>query len=137
MKTPQEAASKLVARAGVAGEDYDRGVRNPRRPWAAATTGAEANYKTGVTASLSKGSWARGVSRVGDQGWQTGALTKGTQRFSAGVAAGQQSYVQGVTPYFQAVQSLSLPPRGPRGSESNYQRAVLVGKTQNALRQKV
>jgi len=134
MKTAAEAGEKLVARAGVASEDYLRGVSNPRRSWSTSASAAEANYNAGVTASMAKKLWGKGIVKTGDQGWMDGAKTKGTQRFASGVAAGQQKYVTGVAPFFSAIGALTLPPRGPRGSENNYQRAILVGKAQNGVR---
>lgn len=137
IKPIEQSADKWRRRAEVAGEDYRAGVRNPRRPWAQAAAEAEQNYRAGVTAAASRGAFSAGVKRAGEERWRQMSEAKGPSRFAEGVAIGQPDWVRGFTPYHQAISSVSLPARGPRGSEQNYQRSVSVGKTLRAVKERL
>jgi predicted RecA/RadA family phage recombinase len=125
-------AQKWARRAGNAGEEYAEGVRTTPKSWATAAKAAENNYKTGVTQAATAGRYGKGVDRVGDAKWKKNAAEKGPARFSQGVAVAEQDYSAQVGPYLEAIGRTDLPPRGPAGSEANYNRVSAIGK---ALRQ--
>lgn len=131
IKDISESSDKWVRRAAQAGPDYERGVRNPRTPWAEATAAAENNYKTGVVAAANSGAFGRGVKAAGNDKWQRNAISKGPGRFAEGVTVAKDDWVKGFAPFQATIKSLTLPPRGPKGSPQNLQRVAAVA---NALR---
>ena len=133
IKPLSDSADKFVRRAAVATEDYRDGVLNPRRSWQDATAAAEQSYKAGVIAAANAGRFGSGVRRAGDEKWQRGATTKGPGRFAEGVAVARDDWSDGFAPYHEAIERLTLPPRGPRGSEANYQRVRAIGAAERAV----
>ena len=119
-------AEKWVRRAGSAGQEYTEGVQSPRKPWAAATKAAEGNYEQGVQAAIGRKSFGKGVDRAGDAKWKDRASTLGSGRFASGVAASQDEYSKGFSKYASVLSSLTLPPRGAKGSPANLQRVAAV-----------
>ena len=107
-------------------DQYQQGVQNPKRSWAAGAQAAETNYKTAVTEAANAGRYGKGVQKTGDSGWQNGALNLGVGRFAAGVQAGQSKYEQNFAPYAQVIASTTLPPRGTKGSPANFQRVQVM-----------
>jgi len=114
--TPQRAA------------EYEAGVRQPQKDWAANTANAEANYKEGVTRAATAGRFGAGVKKAGTAKWQKAAIEKGTVRFGPGVAMAQGDYEAGFEPYHRGIQSLTLPARYPRRDPRNLARVAAVAK---------
>lgn len=126
MPTVRINPEKWASRASGAGADYASGVRAPRRSQSAAAIAAKENYKAGVTLAISEGRFEKGLQKAGDAKWLKGATEKGEQRFTQGVLGTQQEYAAGFAPFAQALTSLSLAPRGPKGT--NYGRVQAVGE---------
>ncbi len=125
--TPLDQSSdKWVRRSGVASQDYQSGVANPRRSWAEAAAAGESNYKTGVNAAAAAGRYGKGVRAAGDGRWKDMATKKGPTRYAEGVAVGKDDWNKGFAPYHQALSSLSLPARGAKGDPKNIQRVSAV-----------
>ncbi|HEV8722291.1 MAG TPA: hypothetical protein VGW77_16865 [Candidatus Binatia bacterium] len=119
---------KWQRRAAVAQPDYVNGVNNPRTPWDQASKAAEGNYRTAVTQAATEGRFGRGVSRVGNQKWIEGATKKGPSRFVEGVQLGGGNFQERINMVLQTIEGVTLPPRGPKGSPSNYQRVTPIGE---------
>ncbi len=111
-----------------AGAEYEEGVRNPRSDWAKQTLSANAAYKAGLQKSIAADSFAKGVASVGTGKWQDMAIAKGPSRFTQGVQLAVDAYSAGFAPYRQVIQSLTLPPRGPKGDPGNINRVAIVAK---------
>lgn len=129
IKPLQQSADKWVRRASVAGPDYEQGVRNPRRQWSEAAAQAADNYRQGVTQAATQGRFAAGVRQAGEERWQRATLQKGPGRFAEGVAIGQDNWERGFQPFQQAIERVSLPDRGPKGSPQNLQRVAVIANT--------
>lgn len=114
-------------------EDYLNGVQNPKRDWAQATKAAENTYEAGVQAAITRNAFGKGVDKAGTSKWQEGAVSKGPQRFAEGVAQGADRYADGFAPYQQAISSLTLPAKFPKGDPRNIKRVSAVTE---ALRKK-
>lgn len=124
---PLELIARKWARvAGASGASYEEGVTNPLRDYAAGALGADAAWKAGVQAAVSGDRFSAGVRRAGNQKWQRNAVAKGPARFSQGVAIAQPDYEAGFTPYREAIQAATLPPRGARRSPQNMQRVTAI-----------
>jgi hypothetical protein len=101
---------------------YEQGVRNPVRDYAAnAQAGSEA-WKAGVQAAVARDGFKKGVAKVGTAKWQDRSIKLGPSRYGPGVQAAQGDYESGFAPYREAIAGVALPPRGPRRSPQNLQR---------------
>lgn len=121
-----QSAEKWARRSSAATSDYSTGVANPRKPWQAAALAGEKNYEQGVTASIGRKAFSKGVRKAGDAGWQAGAMQKGTGRFAEGVSLATGKWTEGFGPYQTVLAGLTLPDRGPKGSAGNLTRVNLV-----------
>jgi hypothetical protein len=127
-------ADKYVRRASAAQSDYQAGVQGASpATWETNTAAGADNYSAGVSQAVAEGRFAAGVQGKGAK-WQRKATTVGPQRYQTGVAAAAPDYTQGMQPYFNVLQSLTLGPRGPRGDPRNYQRSQQVGQALNQAR---
>jgi len=109
---------------------YEMGVRNPVRDYAAGAQAGNAAWKAGVQAAISRDGFSKGVAKAGNAKWQDRSIKLGPSRFGPGVQAAQGDYEAGFAPYREAIASVVLPPRGPRRSPQNLQR---VNAMVNAL----
>lgn len=121
----RDGADKFQRNAQAAGGDYLSGVQTPRRSWQAATLAAKENWVSGITEAQSKDAFAKGVQASGDAEHLKGVQTVGRQRYQQGVAVGGEAYRQGFAPHKSKLESLTLKPRGPKGT--NYGRVQEVG----------
>lgn len=119
-------------------EDYRLGVTSPRESWEQKTKAAEGNFEMGIQQAIAEKRFGKGVAAAGDPKWQKGALEKGTVRWPAGVAGAGEDYMRGFAPIHQAISSVNLPPRGPKGDPRNLERVkamnLAVSKAARASR---
>lgn len=119
-------AKKWAARAGAAGGDYAAGVQTPRVDWAAATEAASSSWAQGTQIAATNGSFSKGVAKAGTDKWKRKAAGVGAQRYTGGVAAAQPDFQTAIGPVLQVLQSVSLPPRAPKGDPSNLNRVAAI-----------
>jgi hypothetical protein len=118
-------AAKYVARAGVASKDYTDGVANAGGAWETGAKNGEGNFEQGVQDAIQRKAYGKGV--TGSAGKYVANATKlGAVRYGPGVQNGAGAYQAGVAPYLEKLRSLTLPPKGPRRSPQNQQRANMV-----------
>ncbi len=132
VKPLDQIASKWASRSQNAAQAYTDGVKNPKRDWAATTAAAETNWTAGVTNAATNKRFSAGVTRVGNDGWSTGAVNKGASRYGPGVAAGAPKFTANFGRFQTVLSNLTLPPRFPKGDPQNYARVQAIG---TALRQ--
>jgi len=113
-------------------EQYREGVTAPLRDWEKNTKAAESNYEEGVKAAILRKGFGKGVTKAGTKTWQDKAIAVGVDRFGPGVVAGAGNYEKGFAPYRDVIAKTTLPARGPKGSEANYQRVMTIGKALHA-----
>lgn len=113
-------------RTAEATEEYTRGVKDPRRPWAKCTCEAQDRYKAGVDSAHARGAVQKGVRRRGSAGWRTKTLLKGPTRFAEGVHGAGDAYARGYKPYHTHFPSIRMPKRFPRGDPRNINRCSAV-----------
>lgn len=101
---------------------YEQGVRNPVRDYAANAQAGSDAWKAGVQAAVARDGFKKGVAKVGTAKWQDRAIKLGPSRYGPGVQAAQGDYESGFAPYREAIAGVALPPRGPRRSPQNLQR---------------
>lgn len=107
-------------------EDYAAGVANPRKDWAVATAAAEPAFEMGVTQSIAKKRFGKGVKRAGTETWQRGSIEKGTARWGPGVTMAQDKYSRAFAPFRDAIERVTLPPRYARRDPRNLERVKAV-----------
>lgn len=105
---------------------YEEGVRNPTRDYAANTAAAAPAYAAGVQAAIANDRFKKGVQKSGNAKWQDRAAKLGPQRYGPGVQAAEGDYLSGFAPYREAILGVALPPRGPRRSPQNLQRVTAM-----------
>lgn len=126
IKSLDRIASKWKEVASRSQGEYKEGVENPKRSWSAATQAAESAYEQGVQDSISRKAFGKGVSEAGDSKWKNRAVNLGPSRYSAGVAVAQPEYQKGFAPFHSVISSVTLPPRGPKGSPENIERVRVI-----------
>ncbi len=114
-------------------DDYQTGIKNPKRDWAQAASAAKASWAGGVQAAVSNDSFAKGVNKSGTANWQAKATAKGPSRFAEGVAMAAGDYGTAFAPYADTIKATTLPPRYPRGDIRNLDRVKVIA---TALRKK-
>jgi hypothetical protein len=127
-------AAKWAQRAGAASADYGTGVKAPRNSWATMTSAASDSWSQGTAQAAANGRFAKGVQAAGDAKWQAGAVNKGIARYPQGVSLGQPNFQNNFSRYLQAIASVNLPARQPKGSPNNYQRVQAIGDALHRLK---
>lgn len=129
-------AEKWSRRAGQASEDYKAGVEQTSRSWQQAATAGAANYKAGVAQAASAGRYEKGIAKAGDARWKRKAVENGAMRYGPGVATAQQDFASAIGPVLETISRTDLPPRGPAGSDGNYNRSAAIGRALRAMKTK-
>jgi len=101
--------------------------------YAAPAVAAAPIWEQGVMEAAARGGYARGVAEKAEK-WKRKSLAVGTARFGPGVRAAEADHATGYAPYREVISGLTLAPRGPRGSPSNYERVREVGEALHAKR---
>lgn len=122
-----EVVEKFGRRASAATDDYRHGVDTTGKDWAGLTAAAEPSFEQGITEAIGRKAFGKGVKKAGTDKWRRGASGKGADRYAPGVRDSLDAYQRGVAPYLEELARLTLRPRGPRGSDGNYQRSKEVG----------
>ena len=126
VKDVASSATKFVQRSQAAAPDYQKGVQSAGANWQAQSTAANDTYVAGVTAAANAGRYRNGVANKASK-YESNAAGKGAQRYPQGVAQAGPNWQAGFQPYASTLQSLTLPPRRPKGDPSNYQISQAVG----------
>jgi len=130
----ERSTAKWIARARVAGPDYEAGVKAPKRAWEAAAAGAADTFHKAVSAPDTKTLFVRGIHRAGDARWSEMATTKGVDRFARGVELSEKYYRSQMADILGQIEAVKLKPRGPRGAAENYMRVKDIGDKLHAWR---
>lgn len=113
---------KFVTVTPMRSNEYEYGVKNPRRQWAAATSAGADSYKAGIQEAIANGRFTKGVKRAGDAKWNRGCTEKGVQRFGPGVQVAGDDYATGFAPFHTAISNVRLSQRYAKGDPRNLQR---------------
>jgi hypothetical protein len=119
-------AEKYRTRASAAAGDYKTGVQQAGGDWEAGARAGEGNYEQGVTEAISKKRYGRGIAAAGAAKYVKNATELGATRYPQGVQQAVPAFTAGIQPVLARIASITLPPRGPRRSPQNQQRANAV-----------
>ena len=133
MKTAAQAAANWAASAGRAQAAWKQGVEGYTGDWAGATVAQEAALLTNVTQAISNGSWRRGVTNKGTNGWKSATVSK-ESNFATGFSAGASRQASAIAKILSAEGNIvpSLPARGTY--EQNKVRATTLMDALHALK---
>jgi len=129
-----KAAEKLVRRGAMAGDDYKVGCETTRKDQAESAIAAKDNYVAALTESFARGAFEKGLTKSGHAKWRAKATTKGAVNYPTAMRLAGSDYASGVEPYFRALESLTLPPKGTRGSPGNLERVRVLTEALHAVR---
>jgi hypothetical protein len=127
-------SAKFMNRAVNAVADYKAGVATPKASQSAMAIAAIPLWQQSVSSPAAAARMAHGLRAAGDAGWQAGAQGKGADRYPGGIRAAQQKWATNVAPFLAAIGSLTLPPKGIRGSDANISRVSAVATALHALK---
>lgn len=134
IKATADLAKKFVRNASAASGDYTAGVQAAGGDWEANARAGAGNYQTGVQQAITDGRFERGIAAAGQAKYVQRASTLGAQRFPTGVGAAEGDWSKGTQPYLDALKSIELPPRRPKGDPSNLARAAAVATKLRAMK---
>jgi len=126
IKNAREIAEKWAKVTPQRADDYEQGIRTPKKDWQTETSAAAENYAAGVQNAIANNRFATGVSNAGTAKWQKAAIEKGTQRWGPGVRVAQGDYESGFAPYADVISRTTLPPRYAKGDPRNIERVAAM-----------
>lgn len=124
--TAQAIAKKWARVTPERTEDYEDGVRNPKRDWAQETAAAEDNYEEGVKKAITRKAFGKGVKKTGTAKQQQKSIEKGIPRFGEGVRVAENDMAAGMEPVVRTLTALTLPKRYAKGDPRNLERVKVV-----------
>lgn len=119
-------ADKFKQRAGAAQGDYTKGVSGAGAKWKAGVESSEERWAQGTQDAIARKAFSKGVGKVGGDYYSARAVKLGGARYAQGVGEGAGNWSEGFKPYADALGSLSLGPKGPKGDPRNQQRSIEV-----------
>jgi hypothetical protein len=128
VKDTAATAAKFKRNASAATQDYTAGVQGAGADWEAGARAGESNYEQGVQDAISRKAFGKGIATAGSTKYTENATKLGAQRYPTGIAQAEATYARAVQPFLDTIKGVSLPPRGPKGSPQNQQRADAVAK---------
>ena len=134
MRTAQASAQKFVERASGASGDYLSGASGTTKDQSARAIGAKEIYKSALTASFGRDSYAKGLQRSGKSGWLEGVTKKGAERYASGVAVSASKYATNSGKFDGARAAADSLPRGLKGSATNLARVSAVVSALRAVK---
>jgi len=107
-------------------EDYEDGVRNPKKDWEAETKAAETRYEDGIKAAITRKAFGKGVAECGTATQQKKTIEKGIIRWPEGVRVAQDDMRAGMEKVVKVLEATKLPPAYAKGDPRNLERVKVV-----------
>lgn len=126
-------APKWRRRVEGASEDYVAGISTKGGKWQPAAAAASGNYRTAVSAAGIEDRFKAGIARSAAK-YLRRASELGGPRFAQAAPIAEPEYAARFGPFLQAIGTVDLPPRGPRGSPGNRLRSAPIGDALFKLR---
>jgi hypothetical protein len=127
VKSAEEVARKWAEVTPQRSAYLESGLMGSGTTWEAETANAAGAYRAAVTAPNIEAMFRGGVKKAGGAKFERKAIQVGVGRYGAGVQAAQEDMKSGIEPMLSTISSLTLSPRAPRGSDTNYRRVQEVG----------
>jgi len=128
MKVPSaaEIAKKWARVTPERTEDYEEGVRNPKKNWEVETAAAEDNYEDGIKKAMARKAFGKGVKRAGTEKQQRKCIEKGIPHFGEGVRLAEGDMEAGMEPVVRVLSGLKLPKKYSKGDPRNLERVKVI-----------
>lgn len=126
VKDLSASADKFKQRAGAAQGDYTKGVQGAGARWKAGVEASSERWAQGTQDAISRGAFAKGVSKTGADYYTQRAVKLGGSRYAQGVGEGAGNWVEGFKPFADVLAGLDAGPKGPKGDPRNQQRSIAV-----------
>lgn len=117
---------KYQTRAAAAAGDYKTGVQQAGADWQSGALAGESNFEQGVQQAIAAKRYGRGIQSAGADKYVQNAVNLGAARYPQGVQQAAPAFSKGMAPVLQRIANLTLPPKGPKRSPQNQQRAAMV-----------
>lgn len=135
IKDLTSSAQKWSRNAGAASTEFAANAQANADKWGRNTQASGGNFRQAISAGNIQAKFERGVARAAQLGRFARKLAAvGAGRFAEGVGTAQQDWSTGFEPYHGVLQTVTLPPRAPRGDARNYERVKAIGSALNAKR---
>lgn len=135
VKDLTSSAQKWSRNAGAASTEFAANAQGAADKWGTATRASGANFRQAISAGNIQAKFEKGVAKAVQLGRFAKKLAAvGAGRYSEGVGSAQQDWSTGFEPYQSTLQTITLPPRAPRGDARNYERVKAIGQALNAKR---
>lgn len=123
-----QAAQKFSTNGAAGSNNYKLGVQ-ANNTWAQNTEAAAPTWQQGVTAPGAADRYKNRVAKAGQGKWQSRAAGVGQQRFQTAMsdANTRSNWQNAFQPFATVLASIPVPPKGVRGSPSNYQIVQTIG----------
>jgi len=125
-KSAAEIARRFVKHAPGRIDNFEEGVKNPRRDWMAETAAAEDNYEKGVEAGIKRKAFGKGVKKAGTAKQQAKTLLN-LKRWAEGIENAEETMRLAMESVVRVLEATKLPPRYSKGDPRNYERSKVVG----------
>ena len=119
VKSAAEIAAKFIRVTPDRVQDYEDGVRNPRRDWLKNSVESEDNYQAALKASFARNARVKGLQRVGTSGQMAATIEKGIPRWPEGVRISEDKMRSGMEFVVRAIESVKERPKYPKGDPRN------------------
>lgn len=126
-KDLSKSASKFTQNGAQAQGAYVANAAAAGAHWADNTANSEANYNAGVQAAMGRGAFKSGVQKAGAAKYTRQINAVAGPRFADGISKSAPTWQANFGAIATQVANTTLPARGPRGSQANYQRAAAMG----------
>jgi len=115
-------------------QDYEDGVRNPKKDWADETADAEERYEAGIKEAIQNKSFSKGVKRVGTAKQKSKSITKGIPRWPEGVRGAESDMRAGMEDVVRILEGITLPKRYATGDPRNIDRVKVIQQALHKLK---
>ena len=126
VKSATKIARKFVKVTSLRADDYEAGVRSPRRNWEAETLAAKSRYEEGIKESLKNDSYSKGVRRCGTARQMEKTIAKGVPVFGDRILLAENDMRVAMEPVVAVLEALTLPMKYAKGDKRNIERVSTV-----------
>jgi len=127
-KPVDKVVNKWRDRASIASTEYAENAIENASKWLRNLKENKKNWKDAMQEVLSKNLWEQAIDKLTEQDYVNGIKEKGANRYSDGINKSVDKYQERMTKVLQFMQGIKLPPRGPKGSDQNFERVKVLGK---------
>lgn len=113
--------------------DFETGVTSPTKDWETSAIAAETAYEGGVTESIGRKAYSKGIRAAGTTKWKSKTLAV-KSRWSEGVRLAGDDFQSGFGPFHAVIERTTLPPVYPKGDPRNIDRVTAIATALHAAK---